>query len=422
MFEVSRNDDPNTYAQKRLPDTADDVTIKRFQREARILSALDHPSIVQIVGKRLDAKPYFFVMPRYDRSLEEVLPKMSSDMDCLVQIFGAVLDAMEYAHTQGVLHRDLKPANILIRNESDIAVSDFGLGRDLTSNSIRDTETMHGFGTLAYAPPEQHNGAKYVDERADIFSLGALLYAMLTGEAPTFIDLSRVPPKFGIIIKKCTRPDPDNRYKSLTELKIAWLAVARPRPAESSPDKLRALVAELISNDQYEDARIREILSLLISEQEDTDLVKEVVLELPIEAIDIMLQKDRESTLHLITIFVDVVKDNTWPFDHTDALARCSRDIYNTVDDPETRAKIIRAVLQLGSSHNRWNVLGVFGRLMAVEKVPGEEAHLYSELDDLPKRTLQNGARYLNDTQLEEAILSLFEFENEGEDEDEDDD
>lgn len=381
-----------------------------------MLSELDHPNIVSVIGKRLDSAPYFFVMPRYDCSLEDVLAEMPGDEDRLKRIFGAVLDGIEYAHSEGVLHRDLKPANILIRDGIDVAVSDFGLGRDLNSNSVRDTRTMQG--SAAYAPPEQYRGAKYVDERADVFSLGRILYAMLTGETPAFQDVSKVPARFGIVITKCTRPDPDNRYQSIAALKAAWLATTRPAPSKSSPDKLRSLAAKLASQDEYDHDSLSELLSLLLGEQEDTDLVKDVVLELPVDAIELMLHRDRKSTLHLLMIFVGVVQNNSWPFSHTDVLARHCERIYDRTDDPELRARIISAVLEMGWSHNRWNVLETFGRLIRSPKLAGEEAHLYGELEKVSSSARRSGASYVGDAAIEPAVLSCFEFESSDEDDD----
>lgn len=420
VFEATRAGDTLLYAQKLLPAGSDNVAISRFQREARILSTLVHPNIVTVVGKRLGAPPYFFVMPRFDCSLEDILSDMPNDEERLIKIFGSVIDAVEYAHTQGILHRDLKPANILIRGWSDIAVSDFGLGRDLSSESDRDTRTMQGLGSAAYAPPEQFRGAKDVDKRADVFALGRVLYAMLTGEPPVWTDLSNVLPKFGIIIGKCTRPDPDNRYQDVSSLKSVWLAATRTVITPPSPDKIRSLAATLAVKDQIEDSELTELLGLLLLDQDDEDLVKEVLLILPILAIKRMYELDGDSTRHLIMIFVNVVLSTSWPFSHTDVLADSCQEFYDVVEDPEARARIVAAVLHLGWAHSRWHVLSVFGELMRSQKVAGEEAFLHEHLEKEPSGALRTGASYLKGAKLEPEILGLFPTREGDSDEEED--
>jgi serine/threonine protein kinase len=107
------------YAKKKLDESTDSDALKRFSREVRILSTLDHPHIVKVLGKRLEKPPFFYIMPLYKRSLRAELPNIVADTQRIDSIFSRLLTAIEYAHSQGIIHRDLKPENILLNDDTD---------------------------------------------------------------------------------------------------------------------------------------------------------------------------------------------------------------------------------------------------------------------------------------------------------------
>jgi WD40 repeat protein len=175
----------------------------RFEREALITAQLQHPAIVAIyeAGRWPSGEP-FFAMKRVDgESLDRVVAKAKTLRDRLALIPSvlAVFDALAYAHSKHVIHRDLKPANVLVGAYGETVVIDWGLAKDVSAASNGDDgdragpyrrgdgdgETMAGavMGTPSYMPPEQARGER-VDKRADVYSLGALLYHVLAGTAP----------------------------------------------------------------------------------------------------------------------------------------------------------------------------------------------------------------------------------------------
>ena len=231
-----------TVAVKLLnPELAKDPSfIARFQKEAAALAALSHPHIVSIVDKGKNDTTYYLVMEFVDGpSLRELI--RTPDLDPMVALrrMLEICRAIEYAHGRGVIHRDLKPENILLDQQAGgiAKVSDFGLASFLAdaspSSRFALTSTHVSMGTLSYMAPEQRVDAKNADARADIFSLGVILYEWLTGEVPlgTFDPPSRrkpgIDPRLDAIVTRCLKPDPEDRYPSVTAL-IADLEVLVP--------------------------------------------------------------------------------------------------------------------------------------------------------------------------------------------------
>jgi serine/threonine protein kinase len=156
---------------------------ERFEREARIIARLEHPSIVGIheVGRTLEGQPYY-VMPylaRGDLSQRD----LSADEEQAIEVLGALLDALGYAHARGIVHRDVKPENVLFDSGGRPQLADFGIALSRRSVNARITTDGLAMGSGGYMSPEQARGED-VDGRADLYSVGVLTYELLTGELP----------------------------------------------------------------------------------------------------------------------------------------------------------------------------------------------------------------------------------------------
>ena len=162
---------------------ADQGLVERFRTEAMTMAKLQHASICQLYSLVPDAGQYFMIMELLvGETLEDILKKSGSfEYIRGLGIFGQVLEGFAYAHSKGVIHRDIKPANVMLCSNDHVKIMDFGIARVLGSS--RMTMTGHLVGTPAYMSPEQITGAD-VDARSDIYSLGILLYQMLTGQVP----------------------------------------------------------------------------------------------------------------------------------------------------------------------------------------------------------------------------------------------
>src|SRR2546427_8184966 len=165
-------------------------TLERFRREAEAVASLDHPNILPIyeVSESEDGLPFFSMKFATGGSLHNAAPSLRSEPRKCVQLMAKVARAVEYAHGRGILHRDLKPGNILLDDRGEPLVSDFGLAKWLNANKDL-TKSLTTFGTAGYIAPEQAEGAaNNLTPAADVYSLGAILFDLLTGRPPFLGD------------------------------------------------------------------------------------------------------------------------------------------------------------------------------------------------------------------------------------------
>jgi serine/threonine protein kinase/tetratricopeptide (TPR) repeat protein len=180
--------------------------IKRFKQEAVAVARLRHPHIVQVHDFDVEGNIYYMVMefiagPTLKAELEKRrIDNQNFSLPEITQLFSALASAVNYAHHQGMVHRDLKPANVMLNQEGQVILTDFGIAHIL--GAVHHTVTGAIAGTPAYMSPEQGQGEK-VDHRSDIYSLGVILYELLTGQQPFGGDTS-----FAIILKHISIPPP----------------------------------------------------------------------------------------------------------------------------------------------------------------------------------------------------------------------
>ncbi len=234
--------------------TVKEANLKRFEREARLASALDHPNICTIFDLN-DINGIHFIAMQYieGRNVRQLVNGRPLSLESALSITLQVTDALAAAHARGIIHRDIKAGNVMVTPSGQVKVLDFGLAKLLDEEAARSSGIHHTeltevgipYGTATYAAPEQARGDR-VDARADIFSTGVLLYETLTGAWPfrgkTAVDVrhavlhdepaplaevrpGRVPPRLQQILDKALAKDVRLRYQKVspTALMTAFL-------------------------------------------------------------------------------------------------------------------------------------------------------------------------------------------------------
>jgi serine/threonine-protein kinase len=220
--------------------------LDRFNQEARAVARLDHPNILPVYDFDQVGEIVYIVMKYVDTGTLRNVMQAPLDLPYTVEIITQVGLALGYAHKQGVVHRDVKPGNILIADNNWALLTDFGLAKMLEGNQ-RLTRTGAGVGTPEYMSPEQAQG-KPTDGRADLYSLGVMLYEMLTGSLPfesesgIAVAMKHVtdpvkpprdlrpdlPPAVEQVILTALEKDPDRRYSSAESMVAAFTRAAGP--------------------------------------------------------------------------------------------------------------------------------------------------------------------------------------------------
>jgi tRNA A-37 threonylcarbamoyl transferase component Bud32 len=211
-----------------LPDLVGDPSFaERFEGEARTMAKLSHPGIVGLFDFGRSGPWFFLVMEYVDgANLRELLAQGNLRPQEVLGYVGQLCDALQYAHDHRIVHRDIKPENILVDGDGRVRIADFGLAKlvGTGSNAVPLTQSNQQLGTPLYMAPEQVHAAAGVDHRADLYSLGVVVYEMLTGrlplgrfQPPSARDAAAKP--FDPVVMKSLESDPAQRYQAAREVK-----------------------------------------------------------------------------------------------------------------------------------------------------------------------------------------------------------
>ncbi len=258
------------------PSLSDDAEFRaRFQRESRLAASIDHPNVVPVFQAGEEQGTYFISMRYVDGTdLGEYLRSRNSPLEptAAAELISEISGGLDAAHAAGLVHRDVKPANILLDARLHPYLTDFGLTKQITSQSL-NTKTGLWIGSINYSAPEQIEGEP-VDARADVYALGCVLFEALTRQLPYARDSDmalmyakvhgaplmpsqvdpRLPPEFDEVIGRALARHPADRYPSAGDLGRAAMAAAHGQRSET-PERTVARGAASAADRRYEPTR-----------------------------------------------------------------------------------------------------------------------------------------------------------------------
>lgn len=256
----------------------DDSMLARFTSEARLIARLEHPHILPVYDFNGSHTPPYIVM-RYlpTGTLHDIMRQRILPVGEILHLFRQLGSALDYAHRSGIVHRDIKPSNVMIDEEGNAFLTDFGIAR-MIEGGANLTATGAAIGTPGYMAPEQGMG-KDIDGRIDIYAMGVILFEMLSGKLPFTADTpyavifkhindpvplisdfnNELPPQLQAVLEQAMAKDPNNRYQTAGEL-VADLSNSIDPSVNTKPIELRAMAEQtMIELQEKRDRRNREL-------------------------------------------------------------------------------------------------------------------------------------------------------------------
>ena len=360
-----------SYAIKRL-DTSrhfgDDLlrVRKRFRREVKFQSGVQHPNVVKIIDYDLDADPPWFVMPLAIGTLEQDL---STDRTLGASPKEPLLDVLagvEALHNRGLMHRDLKPANILKFRTPDgrfeYKISDLGFATPGFGNASTLTQSNMGGGTPLYRAPECANNFKRATPRADIYSIGAILHDIFDGRQRIPHGPLTVPGPLSPLVAKCTDSASHKRYRSVAALREDLLRILSNESITFESQQEEQLVSLIREDSSLGSSQWDRIFSAL-DENEDRGSSNFNILDaISVEHISSLFDISPDTFHGLGVIFSRFARSQTFLFEYCDVVSAKAQVFYDR-GELDLKASIALAMLEMGTSHNRWRAEHQFLRM-----------------------------------------------------------
>jgi serine/threonine protein kinase len=351
--------DEEVAVKRLLPGwAADERTRRRFVREVRMQASINHPNVMPILGKKLSGDRPWYVMLKAKRDLAEAVRGENRTDDWIAKTLLAILAGAEAAHDAGVIHRDIKPQNVLELEDGTWVLSDFGAAREIDRTTTTLTRSAEGIGTIDYMPLEQYQDPSSTDRRCDIFALGKLLLFMVVGEVREPFRPSTIPGgSFGPIVDRATQTDPTHRYQSVTEMKAAVADASAPTTYESPRRTLERLRDEVGKPGAGSEV-LRQAAAFLTRHSDVAEFHQELTPYIPIPLLERLRDEASDTFRWLIETFDEHVSGGL-SFSYCDVVADFYSSLAAAFDDPWIFQLVIRRLLDMGWSHNRWHVQDV---------------------------------------------------------------
>ncbi|KLK89779.1 hypothetical protein AA309_29540 [Microvirga vignae] len=336
---------------------------RRFAREARTQMGIRHRNIVPVVGGELGQDPPYYLMPVAVSSLQDDLARDSTLGGKWISAIADIVAALDELHSMEIYHRDLKTQNVLRFGDGQdqhYAVSDFGL---IAMNETRISAlTMTGMakGSDYYTAPEITSDLRRASPQSDIYSLGCIIHDIVGRQPRIPCHEIREDGPYGAILRNCTRAEPSRRFKSAKAVLDALVSINEMLPPVSN-ERTSGFVELLNQHDPLSDAAWRELVELVEDEFGSND-ARAILVSIGLDHASDLLSRHLDLGDRLGQIYARWVHGSSFGFERCDALANVL-EVFVKGGSFETKVDCLMAMLELGTSHNRWYVERKFFQL-----------------------------------------------------------
>jgi eukaryotic-like serine/threonine-protein kinase len=378
VYCATRNRDGSEVALKVLVNGGDASIRSRFRNEVRLLARLDHPNIIRVIDQDVEASTAWVCTPLYASNLASAIADGNlANFEDRVSVFDSLLNAVEYAHAQGVIHRDIKPANVLLNNAREVVLIDFNISRSSDEEATRHTRIGQALGTPFFMAPEQLHAPSTADERADVFSLGLILYVLFDGKVgSSALYLDHIPQFLQSFVKRSTEPKTGDRYQSVAEMKRVWNLL---RDSSARQSEL-VEISNLALKSNLTPAEIEELSNLLAAYVDDKDFLDQFFVSADRTVIQLLCGNAAIDFLVAVRAWLGFVGSQSWPFAYTDKIAERCKLLHDSLEDASYRGEIVRATLALGNAHHRYKVWRIVVEMLQRYKDTSSAEYLASVL------------------------------------------
>jgi len=357
-----------TFSQNQplTPEILENVR-KRFSKEVRIQGSIDHRNIVPILNSDLAVEPPYYIMPLATSSLDRDLMTDPTLGGNFLSALSDIVAGLEELHGMEIFHRDLKPHNVLRFGEGEdayYAISDFGLISMKETALSGLTKSGMGKGSDYYTAVEISQDLKSASVQSDVFSLGCILHDMVGTEDRVPFREIREPGEFAPILLNCTRDEPTKRFGSAKAVLDAILSIEYEPEGDVSEESTD--FGSILSSDDEPTSEFWESLADFLENEATKPDIAAICGKLDSIKIRSVCADHSKQAKRIGLMFSEWVKGSAFNFDHSDAIANRLEEFYDHCDF-ETKVECLLAMLELGTSHNRWYVERKFARLCSAE-------------------------------------------------------